>query len=262
MTDPDFDAAGIYDADYLHFYAAPGIPEEHAEVVGAERSEADTELIWRLLKLQPGMAVLDLACGHGRIANRLAARGCEVTGLDSSAVFLDRARADAAALGVSVDYVSGDMRELPWTGRFDRIVNWFTAFGYFDDTDNRRVLSEAARTLRPGGRLVMDLNNVTGWLPDLEPARLATRQDGDMFVDRHRLDPLTARLMVERTYIRDGPVRRVPYHVRMFMFPELRDWLLAVGFTAVAGYGEDGKALKTEHDRMIVVATTDGATTR
>jgi len=137
VTDPDFDAAGIYDADYLHFYAAPGIPEEHAEVVGAERSEADTELIWRLLKLQPGMAVLDLACGHGRIAIRLAARGCEVTGLDSSAVFLDRARADAAAFGVSVDCVSGDIRELPWASRFERIMNWFTAFEYFDDPANR-----------------------------------------------------------------------------------------------------------------------------
>jgi cyclopropane fatty-acyl-phospholipid synthase-like methyltransferase len=33
-----------------------------------------TELIWRLLELEPGMEVLDLACGHGRIANVLAAR--------------------------------------------------------------------------------------------------------------------------------------------------------------------------------------------
>ena len=52
--------------------------------------------------------------------------------------FLDRARADAAAAGVSADYVAGDMRQLPWTGRFDRVLNWSTAFGYFDDTINRR----------------------------------------------------------------------------------------------------------------------------
>ena len=58
-------------------------------------------------ELRPGMSVLDLACGHGELANRLAARGCQVTGLDSSAVFLDRARAEAAAAGVSADYVAG-----------------------------------------------------------------------------------------------------------------------------------------------------------
>src|SRR5262249_46965778 len=81
--------------------------------------EAAAELAWRLAELRPGMSVLDLACGHGELANRLAARGCQVTGLDYSAVFLDRARADAAAAGVSADYMAGDMRQLPWTGRFD-----------------------------------------------------------------------------------------------------------------------------------------------
>jgi len=99
------------------------------------------------------MRVLDLACGHGDLANRLAARGCLVTGLDSSSVFLDRARADAAAAGVTVEYVAGDMRQIPWTGCFDRIANWSTAFGYFDDTANRAVLDGIVRALRPGGRL-------------------------------------------------------------------------------------------------------------
>jgi cyclopropane fatty-acyl-phospholipid synthase-like methyltransferase len=56
MDEPGFDAQGLFDEDYLHF---------HAEVLGEERSEAETELLWRLLELQPGMEVLDLACGHG-----------------------------------------------------------------------------------------------------------------------------------------------------------------------------------------------------
>ena len=127
---------------------------------------------WRLLELRPGMSVLDLACGHGDLANRLAVRGCQVTGLDSSAVFLDRARAGAAAAGVSVDYVAGDMRQLPWTGRFDGVVNWSTAFGYFDDTTNRAVLAGIARVLEPGGRLAMDLDNLTSFLGSYCPSRV------------------------------------------------------------------------------------------
>jgi cyclopropane fatty-acyl-phospholipid synthase-like methyltransferase len=102
--------------------AAADAPDDTTRA--APRSiDTDADLIWRLLGLQPEMQVLDLACGHGPLANRLAARGCRVTGLDSSTIFLDRARADAAALGVEVDYVAGDMRDLPWTDRFDRIVN-------------------------------------------------------------------------------------------------------------------------------------------
>lgn len=250
----------MYDEDYLHFFAAPAGRSEiarHGPVVPGThaRGEAAAELAWRLLDLRPGMRVLDLACGHGDMANRLAGRGCEVTGLDSSAVFLDRARADAAAAGVSADYVAGDMRQIPWTGRFDRVINWSTAFGYFDDTVNRAVLDGIAGALRPGGRVAMDLDNLTSFLASYCPSRVvAARDDGDMLVDRYRLDALTGRFEAERTVIRGGRTRRVSFVKRLFGFPELRDWLLAAGFGAVAGYGEDGEPLTADHQRMVIVA--------
>jgi SAM-dependent methyltransferase len=259
MTDL-FDAAPMYDEDYLHFFAAPAGRSEfaaHGPVVpGTDSSAAAAaELTWRLLDLEPGLSVLDLACGHGELANRLAARGCRVTGLDSSQVFLDRARADAAAAGVRVEYVAGDMRQIPWTGRFDRVINWSTAFGYFDDTTNRGVLDGIARVLRPGGRLAMDLDNLTTFLASYCPSRVvAARDNGDMLVDRYHLDALTSRFEAERTVIRGGRTRRVTFVKRLFGFPELRDWLLTAGFTAVAGYGEDGQALTADHQRMIMVA--------
>jgi SAM-dependent methyltransferase len=252
-----FDAEAMYDEDYLHFFAAPaGVVEFPAQGPAAPAAHVPTdEVVWRLLDLAPGMSLLDLACGHGDLANRLAARGCRVTGLDSSAAFLDRARADAAAAGVTAEYVAGDMRELPWTGRFDRVTNWSTAFGYFDDATNRAVLAGIARALRPGGRLAMDLDNLTAFLAWYRPSRVvAARADGDMLVDRYRLDALTGRFEAERTIVRGGRTRRVTFVKRLFGFPELRDWLLAAGFTAVRGYGEDGRPLTADHRRMIVVA--------
>jgi len=255
-----FDAAPMYDEDYLYFFAAPrGLSEfaVHGPVVpgAGVPAEAAAELAWRLLDLRPGMSVLDLACGHGELASRLAARGCRVTGLDSSAVFLDRARADAAAAGVSVEYVAGDMRQLPWAGLFDRVVNWSTAFGYFDDTANRAVLDGIARALRPGGQLAMDLDNLPRFLASYSPSRVvAARGDGDMLVDRYHLDALTGRFEAERTVIRSGRTRRVNFVKRLFGFPELRDWLLAAGFTMVAGYGEDAQPLTADHRRMVIVA--------
>jgi SAM-dependent methyltransferase len=256
-----FDAEAMYDEDYLYFFAAPpGLSEiaGHGPVVpGADlRGEAAAELAWRLLDLSAGLSVLDLACGHGKLANDLAARGCQVTGLDSSAVFLDRARADAADAGVSVEYVAGDMRQLPaWTGRFDRVVNWSTAFGYFDDTANRGILDEIARVLRPGGRLAMDLDNLTMFLASYCPSRVvAARANGDMLVDRYHLDAQAGRFEAERTVIRGGRARRLNFVKRLFGFPELRDWLLAAGFTAVSGYGEDARPLTADHRRMVIVA--------
>jgi SAM-dependent methyltransferase len=216
MTDL-FDAAAMYDEDYLHFFAASrGVTEfaGHGPSVPAAAlpGEDAAELTWRLLDLRPNMRVLDLACGHGELANRLAARGCQVTGLDSSAVFLDRARADAAAAGVSVEYVTGDMRRIPWTDRFDRVINWSTAFGYFDDATNRAVLQGIVGALRAGGRMAMDLDNLTLFLASYSPSRVvAARENGDMLVDRYHLDALTNRFEAERTIIRDGRARRTHF---------------------------------------------------
>ena len=108
----------------------------------------------RLLDLEPGSTVLDLGCGHGRIANELAMRGLHVTGLDAGPLFLDRARADAAHAQVSVEYVEGDMRSLPWRERFDAVLLWYTTFGYFDDAGNDLVLSQVADVLRPNPKRV------------------------------------------------------------------------------------------------------------
>jgi SAM-dependent methyltransferase len=100
-----FDTAPMYDEDYLYFFAAPSGFSEVAmhgpNLPGADiAGEAAAELTWRLLDLQPGMSVLDLACGHGDLANRLAARGCLVTGLDScSGARPDRGRDGALAAG-------------------------------------------------------------------------------------------------------------------------------------------------------------------
>lgn len=245
MPDPAFDAEEVFNEDYLYFYSP------HLD---GERSDADTELITRLLQAPPEASVLDLGCGHGRIANRLAERGYRVTGLDLTPIFLEHAHRDAADRGVEVEYVQGDMRQLPWTGQFEAVVNWFTTFGYFDDANNRLVLRNAAQALKPGGVFLLELNNFLNLLLyRYQPSTVAER-DGDVVVDRHAIDPLTSRNYVDRVMVRRGLVRRTRYSVRMFTFPEIRDWLLDAGFTDVRAFGEQGEPLTMDHRRMIVSA--------
>jgi len=245
MDQPVFDVAGLFDEDYLYFYEP---------LLSAERSDAETELIWELLDLRPGMRVLDLACGHGRIANRLAARGCRVTGLDATPLFLQRARRDATERGLAVDYVDGDMRQLPWTQYFDRVVNWFTAFGYFDDPGNRQVLGEIAQVLKPGGRVVLDLMHRDWLVRAFQPERVAAERDDDLMIDRSRLDPLTSTVRTERIVLRGGRLRRFQFFVRLFTFTELQDWLFAAGFSSVDGCGDNGRPLSPDSRRLIVTA--------
>ncbi len=245
MAGPRFDFDAMFDEDYLYFYGP------HLTQV----AEADTELIWRVFGLEPGIAMLDLACGHGRIANGLAARGARVTGLDATPAFLAVARAQAAQRGLAVDYVQSDMRELPFAdGSFARVLSWFTSFGYFDEADNRRVLAEAHRVLAPGGRLLLEANNLAELLPRWAASTVIER-DGDLAIDRAQFDPVSGYSTTERTIVRDGRVRRLHFSVRMFMASELAAWLHGAGFAEVAFCGREGEPLTVHSRRMIAVAT-------
>ena len=234
----------VFDEDYLYFYLG---------WLTDEASDAQADLIWRLLELEQGMELLDLACGHGRIANRLAARGARTTGLDATPLFLELARKDAAARGVEVEYVEGDMRELPWDGRFDCVLSWFTSFGYFDDDDNRTVLREAHRALKPGGTLLIENNNLAALLPLWRPWNV-TERNGDFMIDRSRFDPTTSRGLTERIVLRGGRTRRFDFTVRMFIAAELGDWLRDAGFSDVEFYDGGGEPLTAEGRRMITIA--------
>ncbi len=243
MSEPVFEVDQVFDDDYLYFYGP----------LLAQTSDTDTELIWRLLELERGSKVLDLACGHGRITNCLAERGARAAGLDATPLFLERARNEAAASGVEVDYVEGDMRSLPWAdGSFDCVISWFTSFGYFSDEQNRRVLRETHRILRPGGRLLIENNNLAELLPRWLPAVVFER-NGDFSIDHPRFDPTTGRATTERVIIRDGRVRRFEFSVRMFIAAELADWLREAGFVDVDFYDNEGEPLTAHGRRMVTI---------
>ena len=239
----DFDFAGVFDEDYLYFYL-PSLTDE--------RSDAQAAVIARLLDLRPGMKVLDVPCGHGRIAQRLAAMGCDVTGVDQSALFLDRARQASR----DVDYRQGDMRALDFDQEFDAVVNWFTSFGYFDDDTDSAILRSWHKALKPGGKLLIDHQNrdrVIRWI-DTGQAHVEQRGD-DLLIDLPSYDPETERNRTERILVRDGRVRRTRFSVRFFTFRELKAWLLDAGFTDVTVFGHDGGAFTVDSQRMVTVAT-------
>lgn len=239
-----FDVTKVFDDDYLYFYE---------RLLSDERSDEESELIRSLGPVGSGDRVLDVACGHGRIANRLAESGASVVGIDQCQSFLDKAHVDAIRRGVSVEYAKGDMSNLPWSKSFDIVINWFTSFGYFDDRGNLRVLEAIHACLKPKGRVLIELIHGPQLLRAFSPSVVFERDEGFM-VDLNQYDALSGRVHTRRTVARGKNLRKFEFSTRIFAFPELRDWLFDVGFQQVEGFGMDGKPLTDESPRMIVRA--------
>jgi ubiquinone/menaquinone biosynthesis C-methylase UbiE len=121
-------------------------------------AELDTEsehvLLRALLAPAPGEALLDLSCGSGFHATRLAHDTPElrVIGLDRSAPMLHEATHHLNEAGVTVDLVRGEAADLPIAdGALDAVLNVASLHLY---PDAAAVLRQVARSLRPGGRFV------------------------------------------------------------------------------------------------------------
>ena len=122
---PLFDLEQVFDVDdHLYFYR---------DMLTDERTDAEVASLVKLLELDAPMDILDLACGYGRHANRLAALGHRLTGVDLMEGFIELARKEAAEKSLLVLYQQGDMRRIAFREEFDRVMVLFTAFGYFDD---------------------------------------------------------------------------------------------------------------------------------
>ncbi|KAF0959571.1 class I SAM-dependent methyltransferase [Rhodococcus sp. T7] len=164
---------------------------------------SQSELVWgappnavvveQVTALPRGRA-LDLACGEGRNAHWLATRGWEVTGLDYSAVALDKARRVAAEAPRSVrerlDYRVADVTESDLGGEYDLVLMIYL---HLAPEERLQVVNRAISALKPDGILMIlghdavNLSQGVGGPQDIEilytPDDLVAVLDGRVSVD-------------------------------------------------------------------------------
>ncbi|MCY3766741.1 MAG: class I SAM-dependent methyltransferase [Gemmatimonadetes bacterium] len=220
-----------------------------------EAAETHLENILDLVGMDSG-AVLDLCCGPGRFAIPLAQRGFRVTAVDRSPFLLDEGRKRAARRNQDIKWIEKDMREFERPEAFDLVLNLNTSFGYFDAKDEDvRVLRKIFTSLKPGGRLVMDLMGKEKLARIFQPTVSEKLEDGTLLVQRHKIFDEWTRIRNEWIIIKGTEVRTFEFHHTIYSGQELKDRLLAVGFGDVKLCGSfEGEEYGRESDRFVAIA--------
>ena len=105
-----------------------------------------------------GLRVLDLGCGNGYLARKLARQGAKVTGVDSSARLIERAKAleGQSQLGITYHITDAANLEILDDDSFDIAVS---NMALMDIARADLAIREASRVLRPQGRFVASLSH-------------------------------------------------------------------------------------------------------
>jgi len=101
--------------------------------------------------------ILDLGCGPGLYAARLAARGHTISGIDFSPASIDYAAKHAPE---NCSYTLGDVRTTDFGSGYDLVMFIYGEFNVFKPTDARLILQKVYAALKPGGQIVLEIHTM------------------------------------------------------------------------------------------------------
>ena len=199
----------------------------------------EVDLICRLLPIQNGHKLLDLCGGHGRHSLELTRRGyANCTLLDYSEKLINIARASALKDNLKMGFICGDARQIDIpAASYDHVIIMGNSLGYVrEDGADAKIISEAFRVLRAGGRILVDVADGEAIRSSFSPN--AWHEIGEGIVvcrQREIQEPfICAREIVLSKS--DGLIRDQSYAIRIYDAAGLAELLEKGGFSAVRIY--------------------------
>ncbi len=226
------------------------------------------------LARESGGAVLDLGCGTGRLACRIAAEGLQVVGADPAGGMLGVARSRPGTEAVA--WVQSDGQSLRLARRFDLITMTGHAFqALLSDADARAVLETAAHHLKPDGQFVFETRNPANrawlsWTPDQTREVVQTPTQGrvEAFYDAAAEAGAEAGAGADTGIVGiaqhcrfldlglDGGLERIGRsRIRFIERDHLAGLLARAGLVAAAWYGDWHRGAFTPTSKEIIVVT-------
>lgn len=244
------------DAAWWRDYFDERYLEIYRDRLPPEQTRTEVRALIELLGLPLGARILDVPCGWGRHSLLLAEAGYSVTGVDLSDLQLQEARSAAQRMGVEVEWVQSDMRELAWSERFDAALSLFTSLGYWvTDEDDLAVLQGIRAALRSGGIFVLETMPRDALVRRYAPRDWYETEDGTLVRVEREFDAVAG---VNREWLwwQRGEEKGEKFHqVRIRTATEWERLLRVADLVPEAWYGGwQRKPLTHDSPRLLVLA--------
>ncbi len=197
--------------------------------------------------------ILDLACGEGTFAVKMAGLGYKVTGLDRSPQMLHFARKKAKEEGVDVPFVTGDMRKLSFNHSFDLVTCWFDSLNYLLDLEELKETFQGVSNVLPEkGLFIFDMNTIYGLEVEWQNPPCYVQQDNSKVFEVHRTsfnsESNIASLKIIGFIMESDQWTKIEEEHRERGYPlhDIRNCLQAAGLEELACW--DNLQMKTEPD--------------
>lgn len=219
-----------------------------------ERTLREVEFLCSATGLEPGSAIADLGAGEGRHAIELWRRGYLVTAVELNHASMDRARA-AAGPESTIRFVEGDMRQAV-PGPYDLVTILHDSFGLFTDVQNLRLLEDWTHELKPGGHVLIDVQNRDELLGRFEKSSVRRVSPTLTVAEERTWDAQAERLNVRHSYLGamgGGQARNASF--RLYSLEQLREMFSGCGLEISEVFGSlEGEPYGADSSRMVIVA--------
>ncbi len=157
----------LFEPGELHFWDDPHISKAMLEThlnpaldLASRRPETIDKEVKNLVSsgvVKKGDNMLDLGCGPGLYASRLARQGIKVTGIDFSERSLNYAIAQAKEQRLDIRYRLLNFFDLGYASEFDAVLQAYGEIGTFSDVKRDELFTKIHRSLKPGGTFIFDV---------------------------------------------------------------------------------------------------------
>ena len=231
--------------------------DEWQNIFRYAKNEATTaeeaDLVSYLLSNANAKTVLDVPSGEGRIALDLAAQGFQMTGLEYNENAVKVAKQLAKKQDLAINFVQGDMRNMPFEQAFDAVICIFNSFGYFSEADNEKYIASVSRALKAGGIFILDGHTLETLLPVFKPKDYWKYGDY-IILEERSFNYKTSRLESNWTVLHEDKKTTYRSSVRIYSYWELTNLLRKYNFHEFEEVDILGHDFEFGDDNMILIA--------